>query len=207
MVVAVALACKKKKEPSPATVARAAELKPKVTQVLAQVASLSAKTKAVSPSAPALVLTAKPAFGTVSVLGEKFLEKPNSDNEELRIKDPVLSVCRYVVDQKVVQDDDIKSLEACARYEFAAVIRQSSYTQPDADEGTSYKPGSFSGDLLVFHLATGELRGLYSLSVSQDDQLELTSKPGEKPKAHEWRQQAIAYLEKNIRAEAEKQVQ
>jgi len=105
-VLAVALACKKKKEPSAATVARAAELKPKVTQVLAQVASLSAKAKSDPPSAPALVLGAKPAFGTVSVLGEKFLEKPNLTGEELDLSDPVLAVCKYVIDRGQVQDDE-----------------------------------------------------------------------------------------------------
>ena len=108
---------------------------------------------------------------------------------------------------KKIKDEDIKSLEACSRFEYAGVIRQSSYTQPDADDGRTYTPGRFSGDLLLFHLPTGELRGHHSLSVSQSDQLELTSKPGQKPAAHEWRQQAVAYLQRHILEEAQKQLQ
>lgn len=38
LVLAVALACKKKNAPSPETVARAAELKPKAVRLLAQIA-------------------------------------------------------------------------------------------------------------------------------------------------------------------------
>jgi hypothetical protein len=43
LVLGVSLACKKKKDPSPATVARAAELKPKATERLAQIAGLAGK--------------------------------------------------------------------------------------------------------------------------------------------------------------------
>ncbi|MCC6901738.1 MAG: hypothetical protein IT377_22395 [Polyangiaceae bacterium] len=207
VLLAAVLACKSKKGPSPATVARAAELKPKVTQVLAQVASLSAKVKsgsAAAAAAPGQKLT----WGTVTVTGENHLEDPkNTSTDVLDLGDPVLSVCKYIVDGRQIADDDIKSLEACARYEYAAVIRQSSYTPPDASGGSTYTPGTFSGSVLVFHLATQELRDQHSLSVSQSDQLELTSKKGEKPAEHEWRKQATAYLQRHVRAAAEKTIE
>lgn len=207
LLLAVTLACKKKKESSPATVARAAELKPKVSQVLTQVASLGAKVK--SDTAAVATPGPKPAFGTVAVIGETFLEKPNraTDSSELDLGDPSLSVCRYILDATRVEDDDIKSLEACARYEYAAVLKQGSFSPPDADDGSSYTPGRFSGSILVFHLATGELRALHSIDVSQSDQLELTSKSGQKPAAHEWRKQAMAYLKNHVREAALKKLQ
>jgi hypothetical protein len=206
-LLAVALACKKKNEPSPATVARAAELKPKVTQLLAQVASLSAKAK--SPTGAVTALAQKPNPGTVAVIGATFLEKPNrtADTSELDLRDPVLSVCQYIVDRTQIQNDDIKNLEDCTRLEYAAVIQQGSFTPPDADDGRSYTPGRFSGSVLLFHLSTGELRGIHSLDVSQSDQLELTSKPGQKPEAYEWRQQAMAYLKNHVREAALKKLQ
>ncbi len=198
-VLAVALACKKKNQPSPETVARAAELKPKATQLLVQVASLSAKAK--SANAVDAVLAEKPYPGTVAVIGDTFLEEPNriALTEELDLGDPVLSVCKYIVDNTQTKDEDIENLENCLRFEYVAVIQQSSFTPPDADNGSSYTPGRFSGSVVLFHLPTGEVRGLYSLNVSQSDQLELTSKPGEKPQAHEWRKQAMYYLKSRIR--------
>ena len=204
----VALACKKKKnEPSPATVARAAELKPKVTQLLAQIASLSAKSK--SQTGADTGLAQKPSPGTVAVIGDTFLEKPNrtTDTGELDLSDPVLSVCEYIVERTQINDEDIKSLEACSNVAYAAVIHQRDFTPPDADDGRTYTPGRFSGDVLVFHLATGELRGRYSLDVSQSDQLELTSKSGQKPAAHEWRKQAMDYLKNHVREAALKKAQ
>lgn len=206
-VLAVTLACKKKNEPSPATVARAAELKPKITQMLTQVASLSSKSKSAT-TAPT-TLAQKPYPGTVAVIGDTFLEKPNrtADPAELDLSDPMLAVCKYVVDATQIQNDDIKNLEACARFEHAAVIQQRSFSPPDADDGSTYTPGRFSGEVMVFHLATGELRARYSLDVSQADQLELTSKPGQKPAAHEWRKQAMAYLKNHVRDAALKKMQ
>jgi hypothetical protein len=188
-------------------VARAAELKPKVTQVLAQVASLSPKVKSASP-ASAAEPAQKPSYGTVSVTGENYLEKPNDKSADgLDLGDPVLSVCKSIIESTQIQDDDIKSLEACARYEYAAVIRKSSYTAPEANQDGTYSPGTFSGEVLVFHLASGELRGFHTLFVSQSDQLELTSKKGDKPPPHEWRHQAEAYLRQHVREAAGKKIE
>lgn len=202
LVLAVALACKKKNEPSPATLARAAELEPKVTQLLAQVASLSAKSKADTTVAAG----GDPKIRTVpvAVIGDAFLADPTrtAGGDELDLSDPSLSVCKYIVDSAQVKDDDIKNLETCVRFEYVAVIHQNSFTPPKAESGSSYTPGRFSGSVKVFHLASGELRALYSLDVSQSDQLELTSKPGEKPPAHEWERQAMAYLKNHVREAA-----
>lgn len=205
-VLSVALACKKKNEPSPATLARAKELVPKVTQLLGQVAGLSAKAK--SPPGADAAQPQKPSPGSVAVIGETFLEKPNrtTDPAELDLGDPALSVCQYIIDRKQVQDDDIKNLEACARIEYVAVIQVRDFTPPDADDGRSYTPGRFSGQMLLFHLATGEIRGRNSLDVTQSDQLELTSKPGQKPAAHEWRKQAMSYLKNHVREAALKKL-
>lgn len=56
-------------------------------------------------------------------------------------------------------------------------------------------------------MATGEIRGRHSLYVSQSDQLELTSKSGQKPAAHEWRQQAKAFLKNHVREAVLKKLQ
>jgi hypothetical protein len=50
-------------------------------------------------------------------------QKPTSaDPAELDLGDPTLSVCRYVLDATRVNDDDIESLEACSRFEYALAI-------------------------------------------------------------------------------------
>lgn len=202
LLFAVALACKKKKEPSPETVAKAAELKPKVTEALARIARLSAKTKSETGSGTGF--SEKPWPVKIAVTGEKFLEDPHRTTEaaELDLGDPMLSVCKYIVDATQIKDDDIKSLETCAQFEYVAVIREQSFSPPEAEDGRSYTPGSFSGDVLVYHLATGELRANKSVSVTQSDQLELTSERGQKPAAHEWRKQAMAFMKNHVRKAA-----
>jgi hypothetical protein len=204
LVLGVSLACKKKKEPSPATVARAAELKPKATERLAQIAGLAAKIKSDLPAAPA-TLTPRPYPATVAVIGEKYLEDPHrsSSGDELDLSDAGVSVCKYVVANPKVQDDDIKNLEDCSRLEYAAVIHQSSFTAPEAQDNSTYKPGQFSGSVLVFHLASGELRSRFSIDVTQDQSLKLS---GKAPEKHEWEKQAMAYLRRNVQEAVQKKL-
>jgi hypothetical protein len=139
------------------------------------------------------------------VIGEKFLEDPqrSSSGEELDLSDAGVSVCKSIVANPQVQDDDIKNLEDCSRLEYAAVIRESHFTAPEAQDNSTYKPGQFRGDVLVFHLASGELRARFSVDVSQDQSLKLS---GKSPEKHEWEEQAMAYLRRNVQEAVQKKL-
>jgi hypothetical protein len=126
LVLFTAIGCKKKRPPpSAATVARAADLKPKATQRLAQLATLKAKTKSEPQTASDTPLAKKLWPVKVAVIGESFLDNPNrsTDVSEFDLSDATVSVCKSILEATQVQDDDIKSLEDCSGLEYAAVIR------------------------------------------------------------------------------------
>lgn len=55
------------------------------------------------------------------------------------------------------------------------MIRKGTYLPPKAGDAV-YTPGELRGDLLVFHLKSGELRGSYTLAAKNEQQVKTKGK-------------------------------
>ncbi len=113
--------------------------------------------------------------GTYALIGEDYLADPKATGRELDFSDARVSLCKWAVDAVEPKPEDLASLEACARLEYAAVIRKGTYLPPKAGDAV-YTPGELRGDLLVFHLKSGELRGSYTLAAKNEQQVKTKGK-------------------------------
>lgn len=199
-LVASAGGCKKKKKEeglTPEEATKVAQMKPVVEQRLAQIASLAPKAKArltVSTDQP---ITEKLPPGSYVLVGDEYLADPNATGLELDLSDARVWLCKRIVERAEVQRDDLAHLEGCTRIEYAAVIRKTSFTRPKVGDAV-YTAGEFRGDMLVFHLATGELRGSYHLSAKNDEQINTKGKV----EKHEVEEIAVKELVTNVKEAA-----
>ncbi len=206
LVIATLLACKRKSSDGSGAgddSERTAQLKASVTERLSQIAGLAAKVQAEPQTKADAPVSGALSRGTFAVLGDKSLADPGRSGEsgELAFSDVTLSLCKSALAKAPPSADDVGYLEQCAKVEHVAVIRQRELVRPHIRTSKTFDPGTFRGDALVFHLATGEIRGRYLLVVRNDPQLEL---PGEKHSKDEWEGLAMADLKVNTQSNVEK---
>lgn len=206
LVIATSLACKRKSSDGSGAgddSERTAQLKASVTERLGQIAGLATKVQAEPPTKVDSPVGAALSRGTFALLGEKSLADPGRSPEsgELAFPNVTLSLCKSALGKAPPSADDVGYLEQCAKIEHVAVIRQKELVRPHIRTSKTFDPGTFRGDALVFHLATGEVRGRYLLVVKNDPQLEL---PGEKHSKDEWEGLAVADLKVNTESDVEK---
>ena len=195
-MLSVALACKKRAESklSPAAAAQAEKLKPEVKLRLTQLSSLAAKSKSLPQTSTDEPPTKAVAPGIIS---ENQLDDPHKtlSSDELDVGDSTFSVCKSKLESTALKDEDIQWLERCSKLTTAGVIRQKSFVRPEVDASTrSFKPGEFRGDIVVFDLATAEVRARYSLDVQNDSQLRLEGNPDQRA----WERLAESELKRKV---------
>lgn len=193
------LGCKKKKPGlSDAEATRAAQLKPEAAKRLSQMAALGPKAKSLLQTSTDEPVAKKLPSGSYALIGEEYLADPTATRTgELELGDSRVWLCKSAVDSTALTPDDLPSLEACTRFEYAAVIRKGTYVAPEIGD-SNYRPGEFRGDLLVFHLPSGELRGRYALSAKNEENIQ-TQKGAAK---FEVEKLAMKELASNVKAAA-----
>jgi outer membrane murein-binding lipoprotein Lpp len=193
-----------KKDKGSATSDEAAKLKPTVSELMSQLAKVSKKAGSEPETDDDEPVAKKPSSKTVAITGEHCLKDPTASAEDgaLGFCNTILSLCKSILEKTELADGDVGYLEQCSKFEYAAVIRQKKLKLAKInDDGKTFKPGEFRGDVLVFHLPTGKIRGRYSLYVTNDLQLELEGKSVEKD---EWAGLAKADLRTNVESNVKK---
>jgi serine/threonine protein kinase len=104
------------------------------------------------------------ASGSYEVIGYDQLDDPTRQ-VEFEVAGPLLALCGYAV-RKNGDDDALNRLGQCASLTHVGVVRTETLKKPVfSDAGQPVDRGSFRGDVLVYELATGELRGAYRLEL------------------------------------------
>lgn len=181
------LACKKKPPPDPVSTAptqsplaaREEAARPKVKRVLEQIAGVAAKAKAEKRVTTKRGLKTKLETKQFVTLGDKWLAAPNRLPEagEVPVQSNVLSICASRLEKPQAQtadttQSDVDWLEECAALEYVAVVRPRKVGLPKVNLATkTFTPGSYEGDMLLFELASGEIKGRYPLNITNSDEL------------------------------------
>jgi hypothetical protein len=183
LVVGTLLACKKKKAPDPTPVASAPvapenvkgkELAPKNKQFIEQVEAMAKKAAKEPPVRRDKPFKTKLEKGKFVIVGSKWMTNPHADvaDDELELKPTVLSLCTYDKDKTEIALNDLKYAEECLGWEYIAVVRQKSLSMPKVKMATkTFDPGSFIGDMLLFEVLSGEIKGRYQMSITNSDKL------------------------------------
>jgi hypothetical protein len=204
-IVLLAAGCNRsRKEASPETKKRKAELAPQVSKRLQMIAGLAGVVKETPPVGAANPLAKAPYPARIAIVGEDWLADPArqaSADSEVDLRSIPLSLCKSDVESEWVNDEDIPQMEACVNLEYVAVVRKRSLQLPQVGEDKkSFSPGRFEGDMLVFDVPKGDLVASYRLEATNTEQLELTGDPS----GGDWMREAVRDLSKNSQAAAEK---
>jgi hypothetical protein len=201
---------------------KAKKLGPKVTKRLSQISSLAKKAGSEPPVEANEPLKKKLETGTWVILGDAWLKDPHhvAAADELSFDTGPVSLCAFAVEENedeadededeedqepdAVDDLDVELLQECAALEYVAVIRTHDLDRPEvhADRGT-FERGEFRGDLLVFHLKSGEVRGRYKIAVTNDAEL---TQDGKSSRDDAWIGLAMANLKGNVERAAEEKL-
>jgi|RhiMethySRZTD1v2_1073278.scaffolds.fasta_scaffold36273_7 hypothetical protein len=183
LVAGTLLACKKKPppDPPPAPSATAApenvkgkELQPRIKTLFDRVAVIAKKTAAEPRVKKDRPFKTKVESGKFIVIGNEWLVNPHREvgGGELELKNTTLSLCAYDADKTQIAPNDLKYAEECLGWEYLAVVRQRGLTMPRVKMATkSFDAGSFVGDMLLFEIASGEIKGRYQMSITNSDKL------------------------------------
>lgn len=133
------------------------------------------------------------------VIGEKWFSEPRADvsASEVDLKHTVYGLCASMVYTGIAKEDDAKYLRECLGFQWVAVVRARKTTLPKVDMATSkFKPGFVEGDVLLFEVSTGEVRGRYRLAATNGD----TLSNRDDTKEGEWDRQLLRDLRENVLA-------
>lgn len=184
VLVGALLACKRKApDPTPTTTAptesplwtEAKKLRPEVKTRLGQIKALEAKAKSEPP-----VRTDKPFKEKLEeekfvIVGDKYLADVHytKTDKELEIRDTTLSLCDYDQENKADPTaDDVSRLKECAAWTHAAVIRPRKVSFPKMNmSAKTFAPGEIDGDMLLFELSSGEIKGRYKVVTTNSDKV------------------------------------
>ncbi len=214
LIVGALLACKKKPPPevTPATTAtvspavdEAKKLLPLAKEHLGRIAGLAKKAKSEPAVASDRPFATKLEAKTFVILGEKWLADASRDaaKDELDLGNTVLRICASTVYIDSPKEEDAKYLKECLAWEYVAAIRTRKVAYPVVKLGTkSFDAGDVQGDMLLFHVATGALKGRYAMHTTNAD--EITGFE-EKPES-EWQSTANRDLLENLVGVAEEKL-
>jgi hypothetical protein len=215
LVVGALLACKKKKAPDPTPVATASalpenvrgkELAPLNTKFVDQVAAIAKKSGAEPPVKRDKPFKTKIEKGKFVIVGSKWATNPHADvaDDELELKPTVLSLCAYDKDKTEIAANEVKYAEECLGWDYIAVVRQKSLTMPKVKMATkTFDAGSFIGDMLLFEVASGEIKGRYQMSITNSDKLTYLENRSE----DDWHDVAKKDLQENVTGVIEERLQ
>jgi len=183
LVAGALLACKKKKPPDPMPVASASaapenvkgkELAPQNKKFIEQVEAIAKKAGKEPPVRKDRPFKEKIDKDKFVIVGSKWVTNPHADvaKDELELKPTVLSLCTYQKDNAEIEADHVKYAEECLGWEYIVVVRQKSLLMPKVKMATkTFDPGSFIGDMLLFDIKTGDIKGRYQMSITNSDKL------------------------------------
>lgn len=184
LVVGSLLACKQKKAPdvTPAApsataspdIERAKKLQPQIQELMKQLAA-AAKKAAKEPKVKSdRPLKTKLEKGKFVILGDKWLTEPQRDAaaDELKLDNTVLFLCTHGAEKAALEANDVKYFEECLGWDYIAVVRPRRLDLPKVKMGTStFAPGSFKADMLLFEVKSGEIKGRYQMGITNSDKL------------------------------------
>lgn len=214
LVLAALLACKKKQSestPAPAptvdpTAAKAAELKPKAKARLDQFVALSKKVKSEPDVKADKGFKTKLEKEKFVIIGDKWCEDPQyrHGDSEIDLGSSVLYLCKSALEKTSPASDDLKYWEECLSWTHLAVLRPRKISFPKIKmESKTFEPGEVTGDMLLFDIASGEIKGRYRMRITNSD--ELTWYEGKPEK--EWFDESKRDLVKNVTGVAEEMLQ
>lgn len=209
------LACKAKKAPEPtptptATVnpeiEKAKKLEPQVKTLLDQLKAIETKAKSEPKVKSDKPLKAKLEKGKYVIVSAQWLTYSNYEAkaDELKVVPTKYSLCGYHLDKPEITASDIGYSEECLAWEYIAVVRQRSLTLPKVNmTAKTFTPGSFVGDLLLFDAKTAEIKGRYTMNITNSDKLTYLENSTEK----EWDEKARDDLVDNVNGVIDERLQ
>lgn len=207
LLLAVLLACKKKApDPSPATTSTSTEspnsveakkLLPQVKERLSQLKALDAKTKSEPAVRVDKPFKEKLEKEKVIILGDKWVPDVGytQTDKELKILDATISLCNSNKEKTEFTTDEVKWFKECVAFTHVAVIRPKKIAFPKMNMAAkTFEPGEVNGDMLLFELSTGEIKGRYKLVITNSDKVTYIEGKGE----DEWQGVANSDLVDNV---------
>lgn len=178
-------------------VAQAKKEQPKLKAMMDKMPDIAKKASTEPPVKVSQPLATKLENAKFAIIGQKWVTEPFRDPapDELDFDHSVFSICSSTATDEKLDAEDLKYMQECLAWEYLAVVRPRGVTMPKVKLAEkSFEAGSCTGDVLLFELKSGEVKGRYTMNITNSD--EISNFQGSSDK--DWQDQAKRDLLENV---------